>query len=219
MTAFATLYEQPVRFSPLPFEAYLYIDPGYTGNLFFEQRYLDQAKQELEVLATAVPSDSRGLVGLLANDAHLKEAVSMLINIDTEDNTALGSGQRINPLATPEINTLPKFMTYYKDAVKFSSLPSELHILVDPANEGKEMYFERIFYNANGEELEIRSSPVIPSENGGKPICKIDDNPLECAAYVQCHITDTYRAYRGSCDGSPPVRVKIFDFTFDFTFE
>lgn len=220
MIQFATSYAQPVRFSPLPFEAFVYVAESYSGGLFFEQRYLDHSRAVLEVVSTAIPPDKRGLLRLLANDAHLKAAAFMELTLtDTDTATLAGAGERITLPVPDAIDTAPSFTTTYSDAVAFSGMPYEVSILVDESMAGRQMYFERRYLDANGTELEIRSTTIPETALGKRVRLKLDTNPLECAARVELAIVDTYNGYTGNCEGLPPVDSKIFDFTFDFTFE
>ncbi|RNI26618.1 hypothetical protein [Rufibacter latericius] len=111
----------------------------------------------------------------------------------------------------------PAFTTPYLNPVCFSGLPFEVSLLIDSSMAGKPMFFERRYIDAYGSELEILSTPIQPGMVGKMVRLRMDPFPLDCGWKVELSIVDEDRSYRGSC----PVAegIKIFDKSFDFTFE
>lgn len=123
----------------------------------------------------------------------------------------------LEPHVLRDSEALPAFTTPYLNPVAFSGLPFEVSMIIDSSMASKPMFFERRYIDAYGSELEILATPI-PAAMAGKMVrFRLDAFPLDCAWKVELSIVDTDRSYRGSC---PVVEgIKIFDRTFDFTFE
>lgn len=120
---------------------------------------------------------------------------------------------------SPPTDTLPTFTTPYKQPVAFSGLPYEVGVVVSREMADKPLFWERRYLDATGQEIEIRSTAIGQNAMGQKLRLLLDRDPIECATRVELSLIDENRHYRGTCDGTIPVAGKIFDFTFDFTFE
>lgn len=117
----------------------------------------------------------------------------------------------------PAPDTLPAFTTPYAQPVAFSGLPFEVSILISEAMADKPMWFERRYLDHAGNELEILSTAIPSGMAGKRARLRLDAMPLHCAWKVELCINDENRAYFGSCPVAEGIR--IFDKTFDFTFE
>lgn len=215
---FTTVFEQPTFFPGYPFHLGILVDGAMAGPMYFERRYLDINRQQLEIITTLIPESLYGnILQLSVQDAVLKAAVFVEVSIDSVNNAVAGTGARwAAPAVT--VDTMPKFTTMNRQAVKVKGYPMHMGVVIDAAMAGKILYYERRYLDINRQVLEIKST-LIPEESYGSYLqLAVPDEALPCAAFVEVSIIDEYRAFAGACAGDT-VPAGIFDDTFDNSFE
>lgn len=217
---YTTVFEQPVFFPGYPFHLGILVDGAMAGPMYFERRYLDVNRNQLEIITTLIPANLYGsLLQLSIQDAVLKAAQYIEVSIDSVNNAVAGAGAGARwaaPVIT--VDTTPKFTTMNRDAVKFNGYPLHLGIVIDATMVGTVLYYERRYLDINRQVVGINSS-IIPEESYGSYLqLAIPDDALHCAAFVEACITDEYNAFAGYCPGDV-IPTGIFDESFDLTFE
>lgn len=198
---FTTVFQQPVFIPGYPFHLGILVDGDMAGPLFFERRYLDINRVQLEVITTPIPVELYGsMLQLSIQDAVLKAAVFVEVSIDSVDNAAAGTGERwAAPAVT--VDTMPKFTTMNRDAVKWAGYPLHLGIVVDATMAGSTIYFERRYLDINRQVLDIKSS-LVPEESYGSYLqLSVPDEALHCAAFVEVSLQDVDNTMVGYCPG------------------
>ncbi|TGE22819.1 hypothetical protein [Hymenobacter metallicola] len=89
-------------------------------------------------------------------------------------------------------------------AVQWVGLPQEVTVWLPDAREA-DLFAEFVYRDAAGAELEIKTRVVAPELPAGVTRIPLPSNPLPCAATVTFTLTDTDRAYAGSCVEAGPV--------------
>lgn len=199
---FTTALVQPVFYPGYPFSLGMIVDTAYVGALYFERRYLDINREQLEVITTLIPANLYGqYLRLSIQDEVLKAACFIEVSIDSTDKAIAGTGERIiKPVYTTD--SLTRFTTTQSEHVKFNGYPLHLGIIVDLAMSGKELYYERRYLDINRRVVDIKST-LIPEESYGTYLrLSVPDDPLACAAFVEVSIEDEDNTMNGICPGT-----------------